>query len=226
LDGAAWLVHVGDLDAARELTARAHERLPDDLAAMRLHAWGLVVSNDIEAGAQLALESTKVEIGEQPAFGLHRQEPLSVQFLDRIVTELAGVQRFDAAIELCRAGLAQAPESLMTKRRLSLLLVRSGDPALAQEGIALIEHTIEIDPSSVGAHYALALACASQTQFDKAYVAMKTAIAMHPPNPASPVPGANAPGPWYMQMSEICMMLGRDEEAQHYAGLGETLMQR
>jgi cytochrome c-type biogenesis protein CcmH/NrfG len=96
-----------------------------------------------------------------------------------------------------------------------MLEVQFGNP---DEGIALIRRTIEIDPTSVGAHYMLALALAARSQFAEAYDAMAKAMAMHPePGP---------PGPWFMQMSEICMALGRDAEAQQYASVGEQLMQQ
>ena len=211
-DGAAWLVYEGDSAAALDLTATAHAKLPDDLAAQRLHAWGMIAAGDVEAGVNAALESTKVQSPIEPVFRRNAPEPLYVHLLDRIVTELAGMQRAEAALTLSRAGLAQFPESLYTMRRLSMLEVQFGD---AKEGIRLIKRTIEIDPASVGAHYTLALAHASQSQYAEAYDAMKQAMAMHPePGP---------PGPWYMQMAEICTLLGRDQEAQQYRAAGERL---
>ncbi len=215
-DGAAWLAHENQGAAALELTAKAHAKQPDDLAARRLHAFGMLLAGNTDGGVAETIETTKQPAGSDLVFAANRPEPAEVQMLDRIVVELVSRQMGEEALRVSRAALEQYPKSLQTMRRLSLLEVQVGDP---KRGIDLIRKTIEIDPSSVGAHYTLALTLARQGEFREAYDAMRKAMAMHPDPPGPP-------GPWYMQMAEICAALGRGEEAQLYATTGERLLQQ
>ncbi len=67
---------------------------------------------------------------------------------DEAVVWLEGEGDSAAAIEIARLGHQASSADLRAMRRLSLVLIERGDVAQVEEGIALVERTLEIAPDN------------------------------------------------------------------------------
>ena len=65
-------------------------------------------------------------------------------------------------------------------RRLSLVLIERGDASQVEEGIALVERTLEIAPDNPSAYRAMALGYGRLERFDEAVAAMRRAVELEP----------------------------------------------
>ena len=104
-------------------------------------------------------------------------EPGYTAMLDDMADWCRQINERQAAIDVCRSRLEQQSWNLHTMRWLSILLVEVG---LTDEGIALIQRTIELDPRSAAAHNRLALALASIGKFREAMAPMQRALELEP----------------------------------------------
>ncbi|MGA1058445.1 MAG: 4Fe-4S dicluster domain-containing protein, partial [Phycisphaerales bacterium] len=99
---------------------------------------------------------------------------------DEAVVWLEGEGDSVAAIEMARLGHQASPEDLRAMRRLSLILIERGDVAQVEEGIALVERTLEIAPNNPFAYRAMALGYGRLERFDEAVAAMRRAVELEP----------------------------------------------
>ena len=121
---------------------------------------------------------------------------------DEAVVWLESEGDFAAAIEMARLGHEASPEDLRAMRRLSLVLIERGDASQVEEGIALVERTLEIAPDNPFAYRAMALGFGRLERFDEAVAAMEKAVELEPND-------------WRLRQSfgELLMGIGRDAEA-------------
>lgn len=187
----AWLQAVlRDLAGAEATLRRSIERHGSTEAA--------------EAGLARLLISQR---REEEAVALHRRlvetRPQWGALRDEAIAYLESEGRFAEAIELARVGAAAAPDDLRALRRLSLVLIERGEDDLAvEEGIALVDRTLEIAPNNPFAHRAKALGFGRLERFEEAVAEMRLAIELEP-------------GDWRLRQSlgELLMGIGRDDEA-------------
>jgi predicted Zn-dependent protease len=71
---------------------------------------------------------------------------------EQIVEWLVNDERRGEALALMRESVARRPDDLNAMRRLSILLIESGDAAQVEEGVALVTRTLEIAPDNPFAH--------------------------------------------------------------------------
>jgi Flp pilus assembly protein TadD len=88
-------------------------------------------------------------------------------------------------------------------RRLSLILIERGDVAQVEEGIALVERTLEIAPDNPFAYRAMALGYGRLERFDEAVAAMRKAVELEPED-------------WRLReaLRELLMGLATDEQGE------------
>ena len=122
---------------------------------------------------------------------------------DEAVVWLESEGDFAAAIEMARLGHEASPEDLRAMRRLSLVLVERGDVSQVEEGIALVERTLEIAPDNPFAYRAMALGFGRLERFDEAVAAMEKAVELEPND-------------WRLResLAELLIGLGRIEEGE------------
>jgi len=187
----AWLQAVlRDLPGAEATLRRSLERHGSTEAAEAGLA-RLLIAQRREAEA-VALHRRLVET--RPEWGALRDEAIAY---------LESEGRFAEAIELARLGVAAAPDDLRALRRLSLVLIERGEDDVAvEEGIALVDRTLEIAPRNPFAHRAKALGFGRLERFEEALAEMRLAVELEPSD-------------WRLRQSlgELLMGIGRDDEA-------------
>lgn len=105
------------------------------------------------------------------------------------------------ALDRARAAGAAPDLDLFLMRRLSILLSEHGVAGEIEEGIKLIDRTLEIEPDNPFAYRALAVGYARMEKMDKAEEALRTAIRL-------------APQDWRViqSLGELLMGIGREAE--------------
>ncbi|MSR41197.1 MAG: 4Fe-4S binding protein [Phycisphaerales bacterium] len=101
-------------------------------------------------------------------------------FADSASVWLRDEGRTAEAILLIRKAVTQHPDSLALLRRLSLLLCESGDAALRNEGIAVIDFTLEIAPDNAFAYVARGRAFRDAQDFTRAEADLRKAAELAP----------------------------------------------
>lgn len=108
----------------------------------------------------------------------------------------------ERAIGAARAWVVWDPTSLEAMRSLSLLLVEKGSASEIDEGLALVERTLEIEPGNPGAYRALAIGHARAGRLDDAEKALLQSV-------------EHAPDDWrfWQGLGEFYRGTGREQEA-------------
>ncbi len=167
----AWIHCVlHDYAAAQSLLQAMYDRSPTEAVAANIGRIMRAQGDDL--GAERSYQDA---ITAHPDWGRLRDE--------RILW-LIQSSRYDEALAAARHWVADRPDDLMGMRRLSLVLLDSPQPELVEEGIALVRHTLTIDPSNGFAHYALGLAEAQRGRLDLALPAFEEALRLQPEHPA------------------------------------------
>ena len=187
----AWLqAVVRDLPAAEATLRRSVERHGSSEAAEAgiarlLRAQG----RDAEAVAQY-----RNIVASRPEWGDLR---------DEAVVWLESEGDYAAAIDLARLGHQATPDDLRAMRRLSLVLIERGDVGEVEEGIALVERTLEIAPDNPFAYRAKALGLGRLERYDEAVAVMQKAVELEPAD-------------WRLRESlgSLLLGLGRGAEAE------------
>jgi tetratricopeptide (TPR) repeat protein len=129
---------------------------------------------------------------------------------DEDILWLMSEARDEEAIAAARAWVAARPDSLNALRRLSVVLVERGlGDGDVQEGIALVERTLELAPDNPGALLMKANGLARLGRNDAAVSALQQAVRL--------APGER--GLW-QALADACARAGREMEAQ--AALAES----
>ena len=108
------------------------------------------------------------------------EHPEFVEMRDEHITNLLRDEGPDAAIAQARIGVESMPSSLLSMRRLAVLLLDFGGQAEYAESAEITRRTIEIAPNNSGAWRALALAQAKMGDLEGADVSMQQAIEISP----------------------------------------------
>lgn len=161
---------LGELDVAEALIYRMNAQAPTE--ALTANLIRLRRAQGDAVGAERLFEAS---ITEHPEWGRMRDERIQV---------LLSEGRFDDAIGAARAWCAASPDDLRGMRRLSLLLLDSPDVPAQEEGIALVEKTLVIDPTNGFAWYTLGIANAERGRLDVALPSLERAYAIEPTHPA------------------------------------------
>lgn len=109
----------------------------------------------------------------------------------------------DGAVAASRDWLRRHPQNLEAKRQLSLLLVQYADEPGTEEGLALIQETLQVEPDNPFAYRAMAIGHARRNRLPEAEAALRKALSMQPDDPRL-----------RLSLIEFLQNLGRDEEAE------------
>jgi tetratricopeptide (TPR) repeat protein len=167
----AWLSAVlGEYDEAERVLRRAAAR--DGMN----ESYAAAIARVIRGGGNLqgALEFSRAQWEANQQWGNLREE---------LVVWLLEEGRRDEALAIARRGVADAPENtdlqLMAMRRLSLLLVEGKNPVEMEEGLALIDRTLEMAPGNPYAMRARATALRGLDRMSEAEEALRMAISIN-----------------------------------------------
>jgi tetratricopeptide (TPR) repeat protein/ferredoxin len=131
----------------------------------------------------LAAQGREAE-AEQLADDAVRAHPQWWRLAEERVTGLAAMGRMDEAIALARARHAAVPDELVGMRRLSLLLIEHGTmPDDVEEGVRLVDRTIEVDPSNPNAWRVRAMGLVRLERRADAIAAVRRALELAPGDP-------------------------------------------
>ena len=110
--------------------------------------------------------------------------------------------RRDEALAVAREAVARRPDDLNAMRRLSLILVEGDARDELEEGIALVDRTLEIAPGNAFAHRARAVGLRRLERYDEAEEDLRRAISL-------------APDEWrfLQELGELLMSTDRVKEA-------------
>lgn len=167
----AWLSAVlGEYDEAERVLRRAAAR--DGMN----ESYAAAIARVMRGGGNLpgALEFSRAQWEANQQWGNLREE---------LVVWLLEEGRRDEALAIARRGVASAPENtdlqLMAMRRLSLLLVEGGNPVEIEEGLAIIDRTLEMAPGNPYAMRARATALRGLDRMSEAEEALRMAISIN-----------------------------------------------
>ncbi|MCE2881939.1 MAG: 4Fe-4S binding protein [Planctomycetaceae bacterium] len=118
-----------------------------------------------------ALEWSRAQWEANPAWAGLREE---------LVTWLTADGRRAEALAIARAAYDRAPDDLTAMRRLSLLLSEGETPAEREEGLRLIDRTLEIAPGNPYALRARAVALRGLSRYAEAEADLRMAIELAP----------------------------------------------
>ena len=161
---------LGEYDEAERVLRRAAAR--DGMN----ESYAAAIARVMRGGGNLpgALEFSRAQWEANQQWGNLREE---------LVVWLLEEGRRDEALAIARRGVASAPENtdlqLMAMRRLSLLLVEGGNPVEMEEGLALIDRTLEMAPGNPYAMRARATALRGLDRMSEAEEALRMAISIN-----------------------------------------------
>lgn len=167
---ARLLAALGDFPAAESIVRRLWESRREEPVAAALVRLLAAQGRDDEAES-LADEAV-------------RDNPSWWRLAEERVTGLVGTGRTDEAIAMARARHAALPDDIVAMRRLSLLLIEHGDaPADVEEGVRLVDRTIEIDPSNPNAWRVRAMGMVRLERREDAIASVQRALELAPGDP-------------------------------------------
>jgi Flp pilus assembly protein TadD/ferredoxin len=167
---ARLLAALGDFPAAESIVRRLWESRREEPVAAALVRLLAAQGRDAEAES-LADEAV-------------RDNPSWWRLAEERVTGLVGTGRTDEAIAMARARHAALPDDIVAMRRLSLLLIEHGDaPADVEEGVRLVDRTIEIDPSNPNAWRVRAMGMVRLERREDAIASVQRALELAPGDP-------------------------------------------
>lgn len=167
---ARLLAALGDFPAAESIVRRLWESRREEPVAAALVRLLAAQGRDAEAES-LADEAV-------------RDNPSWWRLAEERVTGLVGMGRTDEAIAMARARHAALPDDIVAMRRLSLLLIEHGDaPADVEEGVRLVDRTIEIDPSNPNAWRVRAMGMVRLERREDAIASVQRALELAPGDP-------------------------------------------
>jgi ferredoxin len=167
---ARLLAALGDFPAAESIVRRLWESRREEPVAAALVRLLAAQGRDDEAES-LADEAV-------------RDNPSWWRLAEERVTGLVGMGRTDEAIAMARARHAALPDDIVAMRRLSLLLIEHGDaPADVEEGVRLVDRTIEIDPSNPNAWRVRAMGMVRLERREDAIASVQRALELAPGDP-------------------------------------------
>lgn len=113
-----------------------------------------------------------------------RDNPAWWRLAEERVTGLIGMGRTDEAITMARARHAALPDDIVAMRRLSLLLIEHGQvPTDVEEGVRLVDRTIELDPGNPNAWRVRAMGLVRLERRDDAIASVRRALELAPGDP-------------------------------------------
>jgi tetratricopeptide (TPR) repeat protein/NAD-dependent dihydropyrimidine dehydrogenase PreA subunit len=167
---ARLLAALGDFPAAESIVRRLWESRREEPVAAALVRLLAAQGRDAEA--------------ESLADAAVRDNPSWWRLAEERVTGLIGMGRTGEAIAMARARHAALPEDIVAMRRLSLLLIEHGDaPQDVEEGVRLVNRTIEIDPSNPNAWRVRAMGMVRLERREEAIASVQRALELAPGDP-------------------------------------------
>ena len=167
---ARLLAALGDFPAAESVVRGLWKAQPEEPVAAALVRLLAAQGRDAEAEA---LVDAAV-----------RANPSWWRLAEERITGLVGVGRTYEAIEMARARHAAVPDELVGMRRLSLLLIEHGDlPDDVEEGVGLVDRTIEMDPDNPNAWRVRAMGLVRLERREDAISSVKRALELAPGDP-------------------------------------------
>jgi tetratricopeptide (TPR) repeat protein/ferredoxin len=164
---ARLLAVLGDLPAAESVVRGLWQAKPEEPVAAALIRLLAAQGRDAEA--------------EALADAAVRDNPDWWRLAEERITGLVAMGRTNEAIALARGRHAAVPAELVGMRRLSLLLVEHGQlPADVEEGVSLVDRTIELDPRNPNAWRVRAMGLVRLERRDDAIASVKRALELAP----------------------------------------------
>ena len=167
---ARLLAALGDFPAAESVVRGLWETRQEEPVAAALVRLLAAQGRDAEA--------------ESLADSAVRGNPAWWRLAEERVTGLVGMGRTDEAISMARARHAALPDEMVAMRRLSLLLIEHGQTlADVEEGVRLVDRTIERDPSNPNAWRVRAMGLVRLERREDAIASVRRALELAPGDP-------------------------------------------
>ncbi|MBU3728776.1 MAG: 4Fe-4S binding protein [Phycisphaerales bacterium] len=167
---ARLLAALGDFPAAESVVRGLWDERPEEPVAAALVRLLAAQGRDAE--------------GEALADAAVRDHPTWWRLAEERITGLLRVGRTDEAIAMARARHAAVPDELLGMRRLSMVLIEHGNsPDEVEEGVRLVDRTIEIDPRNPNAWRVRAMGLVRLERREDAIAAVKRALELAPGDP-------------------------------------------